>query len=566
MFYSGQLCLNHEDINLLSHRDISDTCLLVYQLRNIVWLMASLVSNEAALSVLRDKVLHILPWSDISYHPHLSQRAIFSVVLLHTTVSNNLYQLVTRAHIRVQNARYMFGIVDEYKVLNEGQVFVQITNEDGSKTVLEGSIAITKNPCRHPGDLRVFEAVNNKSLRHHSDVLIFPQQGSRPHASEISGSDLDGDEYTVIWEPDLIPTTPNPSPYAYDSGPSPIPLDRVVTREDRLKVILDICAQDNLGRLSNIHLVIADKLGIHSEDAVSLAGGLSQELDSVKSGQHPYTAEQIKEINMIAGTARPDYMQAGDYEEYQSDKILGKLYIKFLRFTVSDLIGKLFRSARRLSNAFSNAFTISNKPVSVDPKLLHDDYENYIDFAQNLYKRYQYEMLEIIGSYGFSNEIDLFCCVESRNMKANERSDIQQTSKELLKAVFKDIRKKFYQNTVSDDQAKAKAAACYYVAYSDQGPKDKRMLSFPWLFAPQLLEDYDSISDEDFMEKKWNSDSPVYNWLQQKTPSILNILPHDENFNFTDLFEICFQKACATNDEQLVNQIEMVIEVLIKAA
>jgi RNA-dependent RNA polymerase len=527
--------------------------------------VASLVSNEAALSVLRDKVLHVLPWSEISHHPHLSQEPFFGR-LLYTTISNNLYQLVTRAHIHVQNARYMFGIVDEYKVLNEGQVFVQIINEDGSRTVLKGPIAITKNPCRHPGDLRILEAVDNEDLHHHCDVLIFPQQGSRPHASEISGSDLDGDEYTVIWDPYLIPTTPNPSPYAYDSGPPPIPLDRVVTREDRLKVISDICAQDNLGRLSNIHLVIGDKLGIHSEDAVSLAGGLSQELDSVKSGQHPYTAEQIKEINMKAGTTRPDYMQAGDYEEYPSDKILGKLYIKFLRFTVSDLIGKLFRSAHRLSSVFSNAFSVNNNRVSLDRKLLYDGYKNYIDFAQNLYRRYQYEMLEIIGSYGFSNEIDLFCCVESRNMKANERSDVQQTSKELLKAVFKDIRKKFYQDTVSNDQTKAKAAALYYVAYNDQGPKDKRMLSFPWLFASKLLEDYDSILDDDFMKKKLNSDSPLYNRLQQQTPSILNILPDDDNFNFKNLFEICFQTACATNDEQMVNQVEMVIEELIKIA
>ena len=36
-------------------------------------------------------------------------------------------------------------------------------------------------------------------------------------------------------------------------------------------------------------------------------------------------------------------------------------------------------------------------------------------------------MLEIINSYGFSNEIDLFCCVESQHMNANERSDIQHT-------------------------------------------------------------------------------------------------------------------------------------------
>jgi RNA-dependent RNA polymerase len=322
LLYSGQLCINREAINLLSYRGITSECLLVFLLRNIVWLIASLVSNQSTLFVLRDKVLHVLPWPQISHHPHLSKEPFFSR-LLHTTISNNLYQLVTRAHIRVPNARYMFGVVDEHKVLKEGQVFVQITNEDGSKTVLKGPIAITKNPCRHPGDLRVLEAVDVECLYHLYDVLVFPQQGSRPHASEISGSDLDGDEYTVIWDPALIPTSPNSSPYAYDSGPAPDPLNRIVNRNDRLKVILDICEQDNLGRLSNIHLVLTDKFGIDSEEAISLAGGLSQELDSVKSGQHPYTSEQIKEITMKAGLDRPDFMQTPGHKEYPSDKILG---------------------------------------------------------------------------------------------------------------------------------------------------------------------------------------------------------------------------------------------------
>ena len=296
---------------------------MVCQLQNVLWLIAALVSNRSALEVLREKVLHTFPWSQISPSVELSKEPFFRR-LLHTTISNNLHQLVSRAHIRVPEARYMFGIVDEFRVLKEGEVFVQITDDNGQKTVVKGPIAITKNPCRHPGDLRVLQAVDNEALYHLYDVLVFPQIGSRPHASEISGSDLDGDEYTVIYGHDLIPTSPNPPPYDYDSGPAPVPLDRVVTRADRLKVILDICEQDNLGRLSNMHLILSDLWGIDSEIAISVAAGLSEELDSVKSGQHPYTAEQIQKINTIIDRSRPDFMQTFGYDEYQSDKILGK--------------------------------------------------------------------------------------------------------------------------------------------------------------------------------------------------------------------------------------------------
>jgi RNA-dependent RNA polymerase len=98
----------------------------------------------------------------------------------------------------------MFGIVDEYGVLEYGQVFVQYSLMRENKLdrsedkyidrceILEGEVVVTKNPCHHPGDLRIFEAVNPPELRHLKDVIVFPQKGHRPHSNEISGSDLDG--------------------------------------------------------------------------------------------------------------------------------------------------------------------------------------------------------------------------------------------------------------------------------------------------------------------------------------------------------------------------------------
>ncbi len=102
----------------------------------------------------------------------------------------------------------MFGVVDEYGVLEYGQVFVQYSlmrehkldkseeeeeEEDMMRCeILEGQVVVTKNPCHHPGDLRVFQAVNPVELRHLKDVIVFPQKGHRPHPNEISGSDLDG--------------------------------------------------------------------------------------------------------------------------------------------------------------------------------------------------------------------------------------------------------------------------------------------------------------------------------------------------------------------------------------
>ena len=118
----------------------------------------------------------------------------------------------------------MFGIVDEYRVLESGEVFVQYSkmkeyklniseerngeneqdddddeeDDKGKCEILQGEVVVTKNPCHHPGDLRVFKAVDRKELRHLKDVIIFPQKGRRPHPNEISGSDLDGSFFFSI--------------------------------------------------------------------------------------------------------------------------------------------------------------------------------------------------------------------------------------------------------------------------------------------------------------------------------------------------------------------------------
>jgi RNA-dependent RNA polymerase len=63
-------------------------------------------------------------------------------------------ELRTKAKILLPNSWSLFGVVDETKTLNYGQVFVQVDNptqQGGSSKILKGPIIVTRNPCFHPG-------------------------------------------------------------------------------------------------------------------------------------------------------------------------------------------------------------------------------------------------------------------------------------------------------------------------------------------------------------------------------------------------------------------------------
>lgn len=57
----------------------------------------------------------------------------------------------------------------------------RIMNEiDGIPKIIEGDVVVTRNPCVHPGDLRVLQAVDNHALRYLFNVVVFSSKGDRP--------------------------------------------------------------------------------------------------------------------------------------------------------------------------------------------------------------------------------------------------------------------------------------------------------------------------------------------------------------------------------------------------
>ncbi|KAK8996128.1 hypothetical protein V6N11_076376 [Hibiscus sabdariffa] len=52
--------------------------------------------------------------------------------------------------------------------------------------IVVGKVVVTKNPCLHPGDVRILEAVYEAQLEEKGLVncLVFPQKGERPHPND----------------------------------------------------------------------------------------------------------------------------------------------------------------------------------------------------------------------------------------------------------------------------------------------------------------------------------------------------------------------------------------------
>lgn len=80
--------------------------------------------------------------------------------------------------------------------------------------MVTGDVVVTKCPCYHPGDVRKMKAVDCEALRHIRDCIVFSTKGPRPSPMEMSGSDLDGDEFMVIWDSGLF-FKENVEPFVY---------------------------------------------------------------------------------------------------------------------------------------------------------------------------------------------------------------------------------------------------------------------------------------------------------------------------------------------------------------
>jgi hypothetical protein len=230
---------------------------------------------------------------ELMHHIGISFQADrFLTDIVEVAAMSALRSLKYRARIPIEKGHALYGIMDETSFLKEGEVYIVTEDLDdighrNRNIVLGDRVVVTRAPALHPGDVQIVTAVNvpeDSPLRALHNGIVFSQQGARDLPSQLSGGDLDGDLFHIIYDERLIPDFTSP-PADYTAA-VPRDLGRPVEVNDIAEFFIEFMNMDRLGQISNIHKIRADRKpdGTRNSECITLAQLASDAVDFSKSG------------------------------------------------------------------------------------------------------------------------------------------------------------------------------------------------------------------------------------------------------------------------------------------
>lgn len=400
-----------------------------------------------------------------------------------------LLLLKKKSNILVTKAARLLGVLDEYGVLAEDEVCVRVQVEsDGKKekiVSIESNVIITRNPCLHPGDIRVMKAVKQPKLDHLTNCVVFPQKGIRPITSMISGGDLDGDLYFVSWDERLLPSQTEDA-MSYESKKNE---EFNESSEIKVQQMLDFFIKymnfDNLGRIANSHLALADqseKLA-YDERCLKLAELHSDAVDFVKTG---VCIENIDK--KLLAKEWPDFMEKKDY---------------LLIYESATVLGELFREMKKIIKGKKDIGEISNERTEldlnypIDMDLVYGNWEEFINPAFDIFEDFQIEMNGLLGLFNIRNEFEVYSGNFSKFTKEERKGkvNVELLQKRVLDHIVV-IKKRFefiFEEGMNgnEEKLKEKASAVYLISYLNNKHKDE--------------DEYQKMFKNVFANKKWKN-------------------------------------------------------------
>ncbi|TFA98712.1 RNA-dependent RNA polymerase 6 [Trichoderma ghanense] len=288
------------------------------------------------------------------------RRDNFMKTVVDHTILRELRLLKHKARIPVDQGVTLFGVMDETGFLEEGEIYVTFDQQYDKihgrvkQSLKDGFVLVTRSPALHPGDIQPAQMrtpPQGHPLRDLKNCVVFSQKGTRDLPSQLSGGDLDGDLYSIFWDPYVVPKRF----YSAASYPrvSPPSLDRAVTRDDIANFFVEFMETDILGVIANRHQAYADFMeeGTFHPECIELAELHSTAVDFSKTGipvtfpqlpkakrmrpdflapappAHLYDRDEVNHIgDPDSDEDDEDRMGMNRQEYYKSHKILGELY------------------------------------------------------------------------------------------------------------------------------------------------------------------------------------------------------------------------------------------------
>ena len=333
-----------------------------------------------------------------------------------------------KARIYIEESAYVIGIMDEYDILEYGEAYLQIKRPNFN-IILDKKCTVAKCPCLHPGDIRVltFKKYNEndpstekyKIFNKYENVIIFPSKGKRPHPNECSGSDLDGDNYFIFYDDDLVPEKMHePMDYSVEKKKEPTKVN--FTINDVIQYFAEYTNLNNLGIIGDAHLAISDKKSAKSDLAIRIAEKFSKAVDAPKTGDKVILEENENPEKF------PHYMGKPANKSYHSKSVLGKLYDK-----IEEIMQKRIHKRQTAINIF-------------DGDLILDNWENYAFLALLYYRDYYKDLVDMLKK----NEIKGESVLLTGNNIDNENSILSKKKHnyDLREKIGNDMHNLFIRN------------------------------------------------------------------------------------------------------------------------
>ncbi|EXJ58741.1 hypothetical protein A1O7_06171 [Cladophialophora yegresii CBS 114405] len=531
--------LNQQTIKILEDMGVDESFFLFHQNRELDRLQSTTSNPTRASQFLKahsiGDSIH-LPW----FFKQLSKMEIsflddtFLSNVVEMAVLIELRTLKYKARIPVKDGYTLRGIMDETGILQEGQIFCIVEEGDLPKVIAGENLIISRSPALHPGDVRCVTGVtvpSSSPLMALRNCVCFSSRGSRDLPSQLSGGDLDGDLYQILFDPKARPERVfEPADYP---RAKPIDLERSVQREDMTDFFITFMATDQLGRIANQHKYLADQRenGTLDPDCIKLAELHSTAVDFSKSGI-PVDLTKLPRSNHF----RPDFMAPGPhvviekakppsfaappesrddgdddedgptYRYYESDKILGKLFRAIDEYKILSTVQSAART-ERLRFAQRSHSVLDAVWANVYRRCQYINWEEHVPRASGIRDEYESIVHDFAVDYGISfsqplSEYEVF--IGNILGRAGAQSKTQRENSQNLRQSFREALRYIVGRIVKDEggeseHALARSVACLAVGIETsnsaavRGASKEVLVSFGYVAASVCLWELDQL-------------------------------------------------------------------------